>query len=371
MAGHSRRRFVTMGLSFAAGMMLFFLAIAVINIVLKLAFRASFDINQGFQHPAVIITLTMIVVALAANLFGLFNVIVPGKVAGLETGVQARAAGYAKSVFMGVMMAVLATPCSFAFLAAALAYAQTATLVKGTTVILAVGLGMSFPHAVLAAFPSLVDRLPRPGRWMELFKQTTGFVLLLVAVWLLSTLRDGGSSYPYWVLACSVVLVFCMWMWTMWVRYDAPLRRKFLVRGIAVVLAIFAGGWMLRPPTKPLISPVPFRVSEIEQARAEGKVVLVKFSATWCAKCIQQEYLVYNTPRVADAIEALDVVYMKGDVSRAEMPAAEWMRDNGYGVGIPLTIIFPPKGKPLPPMRSELTIDMLVEALQKAAGEKP
>lgn len=369
MAGRSRRRFVTMGLAFAAGMMLFFVGIAAINVVLKLLWSSSFDINQGFQHPAVIITLTMIVVALAANLFGVFHVIVPKKVANMENHVQSQAVGHLKSGFMGVMTAILATPCSFAFLAAALAYAQTASLVQGTTVILVVGLGMSFPHAVLAAFPSLVDRLPRPGRWMELFKQTTGFVLLLVAVWLLGTLRDGGSSYPYWVLAWGVVLVFCMWMWTTWVRYDSSPGRKFLVRTIAIVLALGAGLWMLRPPSEPLVEPVPFNVSEIARTRAEGRVVLARFSATWCAKCIQQDYMIYNTPRVADAIRNLGVVYMKGDVTRADAPAARWMRDHGYGAGIPMAIIFPPEGKPLPPMRSEMTGKTLVEALRKAAGK--
>lgn len=371
MAGHSRRRFVTMGLAFAAGMMLFFVGVAAINVVLKLTVSAGFDINQGFQHPAVIIALAVIVVALAANLFGLFNVIVPGKVANLETNVQSQAAGYGKSVFMGVMTAVLATPCSFAFLAAALAYAQTAPLVRGTLVILAVGIGMSFPHAVLAAFPSLVDRLPRPGAWMERFRQTTGFILLLVAIWLLSTLRDGGGSYPYWVLAWNVVLVFCLWMWTTWVRYDATRKRKCLVRGIAVVIALGGGVWMLRQPAKPLVEPIPFSLSDIEQARAEGRVVLVKFTATWCAKCIQLEYQVYNTPRVADAIRDMNVVYMKGDVSRADMPAAVWMRENGYGVGIPLSIIFPPTGDALPPMRSDMTVETLVDALNQAAGKKP
>ncbi|MBN1555869.1 MAG: thioredoxin family protein [Phycisphaerae bacterium] len=366
LAGRSRRRFVTMGLAFAAGMMLFFVGIAAINVVLKLVWSVGFDINEGFQYPIVVVTLAMIVVAMAANLFGVFNVIVPSKVAGLETNVQSHAAGHVKSVFMGFMMAVLATPCSFAFLATALAYAQTATLLKGTVVILAIGLGMSVPHAVLAAFPSLVNRLPKPGRWMELFKQSSGFVLLLVAVWLFSGLRDGGSSYPYWKIAWAVVFVFCLWMWSSWVRYDAPMRKKLLVRGIAVVLAFGSGLWMLRPPSQPLIEPVKFSVAEIDEARAEGKTVLVKFTANLCLKCKQQDYYVYNTPKVADAIRRLGVVYMKGDVSRADQPAAIWMHEHGYGSGIPMTIIFPPKGEPYPPMRSELTIDMLIEALQKA-----
>ncbi len=366
MAGASRRRFVTMGLCFALGMMLFFAAIAGINVVLKLAVGSSFDLNQAFQSPAVIVALAMIVLALAANLLGAFNVVVPRKVVGLESAVQARAAGHAKSLGMGVMMAVLATPCSFAFLAAALTYAQTAPLAAGTAVILAVGLGMSAPHVLLAAWPQLVDRLPKPGRWMELFKQTTGFVLLLVVVWLVGTLRGEGSSYPFWVTAWGVILVLCLWMWGGWVRYDASWRRKWLIRSLAVVLAAGSGVWMLRPPAPPLLEAVPFNEAGIEEARRDGRVLLVRFSAAWCVKCVQQDYQVFDTPVVAKAVRDLDAVYMKGDVTRGDSPAAKWMRRSGYGAQVPMTIIVPPRGQPFPPIREELTAELLIEKLQAA-----
>ena len=366
MAGQSRRRFVTMGLGFALGMMLFFVGIAAINVILKLTLGRAFDINEGFQNPAVIITLSMIVLALAANLFGVFNIVVPTRIAALESDVQGSRSGYLKSIGMGVMMAVLATPCSFAFLAAALTYAQSASLAAGTVVILAVGLGMSAPHAMLAAFPQLVDKLPKPGKWMELFKQFTGFVLLLVVVWLLSTLRGDGSGYPYWVIAWGVILVMCLWIWSNWVRYDAPLKKKIVVRGVAAVLAVGSGVWMLPPSPAPLLAAEKFDPGAIARARGDGKVVLVKFTATWCAKCLQQEYQIFNTPEVVRAIRERGVVYIKGDVTRGDMPAAKWMRENGYGVRIPMTLIFPPTGAPLPPLRSELTSELLIQKLDEA-----
>ncbi len=368
MASQSRRRFVTMGLAFALGMMLFFVAIAAINVILKLSLGRAFDINEGFQNPVVIITLAMIVLALAANLFGVFNIVVPTRVSALESDVQAQKSGHLKSTGMGIMMAVLATPCSFAFLAAALTYAQSASLAAGTAVILAIGLGMSAPHALLAAFPQLVDKLPRPGRWMEIFKQSTGFVLLLVVVWLLSTLRGDGTGYPYWVIAWGVILVMCLWIWGNWVRYDAPLKRKIVVRGIAVILAAGSGAWMLQPAKAPLLEAEKFDPAMIARARRDGKVVMVKFTAAWCGKCLQQEYQVFNTPEVAQAIRDRGVVYVKGDVTRSDLPAARWMRDNGYGVRIPMTLIFPPAGAPLPPLRGELTKELLIRKLDQAGG---
>ena len=368
LAGESRRRFVTVGLAFVGGMMLFFLGIAGLNVGLKLTVGRGFDLNEGFQSPAVIITLAMIVVALAANLFGVFNVIVPSSVMAMGQG-QSRRGPHVKSLGMGLMLAVLATPCSFAFLAAALTYAQIAPLLAGTLVILAIGLGMSAPHAMLAACPSLVDRLPKPGQWMEIFKQSTGFVLLLVAVWLISTLRGDGPGYPFWILAWAVILVMCLWMWAGWLRYDTPLRKKLLVRGLALAMAAGSGWWMLTPPGEPMLHGEKFDWARIQQVRESGRVVLVKFTATWCVKCLQQEATVFSDPALAQAIDELGVYYVKADVSQTSTPGAKWMHENGYGVKIPLTLIFPPAGAHLPPMYSDLTAQKLIEKLEQAGRQ--
>ncbi len=369
MGGQSRRRFVTLGLSFAGGMMAFFFLIAAINIVLKLTTGEAFDLNRMFQFEAFRILMVVIVVALAANLFGVFNVVVPSKVAQLDSDVQAAGKGHARSFGMGVMMAVLALPCSFAFLASAMLYAQTHPLWEGTLVILTIGLGMSAPHALLVAFPKLVDKLPKPGHWMELFKQSTGFVLLLVGVWLLATLRGDAGSYPYWVLAWCVLFVGGLWMWANWVRYDAPLKKKLLVRGIAVVLVAGAGVWMLSPPEAPLVKGRDFDLSAIEQARSEGKVVVVKFTATWCTKCIQQDYSVFNTQQVADVLNSPEVLYVKGDVTDTTSAASQWLRPR-YGLQIPLTLVYPPQGEHLPPLRSDLTSEILLDAIERARSKE-
>lgn len=366
MAGQSRRRFVTMGLSFAGGMMLFFAGVAGLNAILKLTTGRAFDLNAGFQSPAVIIALTTVVVALAANLLGVFHVIVPGRVASLESNVQSVRGGHLKSAGMGIMLAVLATPCSFAFLAAALTWAQTASLLAGTAVILTIGLGMSAPHALLAAVPRLVDVLPKPGQWMERFKQTTGFVLLLVAVWLLGTLRGEGSSYPFWVAAWLVLLVLGLWISAGWVRYDAPWKRKLLVRIIAAGLIVGGGAWMLQPPKPPLARAASFDWDRIAQARQSGKVVVVKFTAAWCTKCIQQEVTIFDTPEVAAVLDEPDVLYVKGDVSRRTMPAARWLAEHGYGSAVPLTLVYPARGEPLGPFRSNITREDLLAAIDRA-----
>ncbi|MHC4986196.1 MAG: cytochrome c biogenesis protein CcdA, partial [Planctomycetota bacterium] len=183
-AGGSRRRYVTLGLAFAAGVMVFFVGLAGVSVVLRLAFDQLFSWGRHFEIVWFRAAMGLLMVALAANLFGAFNVIVPRRIAELDERASARKGGHLGAGGMGLMLAILATPCSFALLISVLAWAQAQSLTLGTLAILLVGAGMAAPHALLAAFPKLADYLPRPGRWIELFKHAMGFAVLGVAVWL-------------------------------------------------------------------------------------------------------------------------------------------------------------------------------------------
>jgi thiol:disulfide interchange protein len=344
MAGQSRRRYVTLGLAFAGGLVLFFVALAAVNVVLKLALGQAFNWSQQWQSPPVRITLALVVVAVAANLFDLFTVTVPQRVAALE-GREGTRQGHLSSAGMGLMMAILATPCSFGILLAALAWGQTQTLAVGTAVFLLIGVGMAAPHVALAAFPKLLARLPKPGRWMELLKHGMGFALLLVAVWLLRTLAEGG--YPFWVIGYAVVLAFALWMWGTWVRYDSPRWAKLAVRGCAVVLAVAAGWWMLTPPKPLAVDFQPFDRGGIAEARDDGRPVVLKFTASWCVSCHVIDATVYRDEALDDELAARGALTMKADVTNADAAASRYLRER-FGKAPPLTVIFPPgEGEPV------------------------
>jgi len=341
MAGRQRRRMITLGLAFAGGIFLFFAALATVNVVLRLAAEHVFSLSAMLQFRSVRIALAMILVALAANLFGLFNVVVPGRLAAADPGGGAKSRGHVASLGMGMMMAVLATPCSFAILAKALAWAQIVPLWLGTLAILMIGVGMAFPHAVLAAFPQLVERLPRPGRWMELFKQSIGFLLLPVAVWLIFAGSD--DAYPGWVIAYGVVLTACLWVWGTWVRYDASPGRKIVVRGLAVLLAAGAGFAMLRPPARLAVPFEAFDTGRIEQAHRDNRTVLIKFTSATCLSCLWLDRTVFSDPEVAAEIARRNIVALKADTTDAGTPASLMLRRRFRGAP-PLTVLLPPGG---------------------------
>jgi thiol:disulfide interchange protein len=366
LAKESRRRFVTLGLAFAGGIVVFFVALAAISAGVRLATGGALDWGKHFQLAPFRIGMSMLMVALAANMLGAFGVIVPGKIAALGAG----AAGQPKrehltSAGMGLMMAILATPCSFAILAAAFAWAQTQPLWLGSLAIGLIGVGMAAPHALLTAFPDLVKKLPRPGPWMEHLKQSMGFLLLLVAIWLIGTLSE--DTYPAWVTAYGVVLAFALWVWGKWVRYDATVARKLAVRGSAVALAVAAGFWMLPAPSPGAVKLVEFNEARIAAARGGGQTVLVKFTASWCMSCKIVDLTIYNDKEVAERLAAGKVLAVKGDVTRSEMPANDMLYRRFRGAP-PLTVILPPgKGRPifLPGKFSQAD---LFAALDKAKG---
>ncbi|MFP4105675.1 MAG: protein-disulfide reductase DsbD family protein [Phycisphaerae bacterium] len=350
MAAGSRKRYVTLGLAFAGGILVFFLMLAVINAILNLTLGEAFNWSTQWQNVYFRIGMALVLLAVSANFFGLFNVTVPTQVAAMEAGEKKSHGEHVRSVGMGLMMAVLSTPCSFGVLLAALAWAQTQSLLIGTAVFALIGIGMALPHVILASFPGLIRILPKPGVWMEYFKQSMGFVLLLVVVWLMSTVggEEPGVKYFGWVVAFGVVLAFCLWMWGTWVKYSDSLKKKLIVRGIAVLIAVAAGWFMLRPPTPLATNFESFDKSRLVSARENGKTVVLKFTASWCGSCKEVDYIVYDSKAIAGRLnDNEDILVMKGDVTDEGTPASNLLKDR-YKAAPPLTVVYPPgDGKPI------------------------
>jgi len=245
---------------------------------------------------------------------------------------------------LGLMMAVLSLPCSFWLMALAVAWAQLQPLWLGTAAIVLIGVGMAAPHALLAAFPQTLKLLPKPGRWMELFKKTMGFLLLPAVLYLLSTLAE-GAEWTFLVAGFGVALAFALWMWGSWVRFDDPPRRKLIVRGVAAAVVAVCGALLLPRPAPPAVRFEDFDAARIESARQAGRTVVVKVTAAWCTECRILERTVYNSQRVARAFRDNSVVAIKADVTDGDSPAGRWVETN-HGASAPLTIIYPGRGAP-------------------------
>ncbi len=334
-AKKSKARCITMGFTFCLGILLFFAAIAVLNVVLRLGYGTVFQWGDHFRNPLFIIGMAVLMVVLAMVMFGAFNIIVPSAIAGKN----APAKGLAGSIGMGFLAAVLSTPCSFAILTAAFAWAQTQQLTLSTIAIMLIGLGMAAPYAILTSMPALLKYLPKAGRWTELFKQSMGFVLLIVAVWLISALPQLRREN---VLYFAVILAFSIWMWGGWVTFNTTASRKFNVRIIALAIAVAAGLWLLPAPETHGINWQPYDAALVASA-AKQQPVLVEFMADWCLTCKAVEKIVYSRKDIADLIKQKGVLAVKADTTSADNAATIDLKQVYKEPGVPVSILFIPQ----------------------------
>lgn len=194
---------------------------------------------------------------------------------------------------------------------------------------------------------------------MELFKQTLGFVLLVIAVKLIKAVPAENRIN---LLYFAVVLSFSIWMWGTWVTYGSKLSRKLLVRGIAVVLVVLSFWFFFRPE---LVDWKDYDPALIESARSRQTPVLIDFTADWCANCEIVDKFVFKRKDVAKLIERKGVLAIKGDTTESNEPATIDLSKVYKEPGVPVTILFlPGKSEPIR-MHGLFFADELKKLLEK------
>jgi len=356
-AREGKKQSLTMGLAFCIGILLFFACLAGANIILQSFYDSTLSWGDHLRNPIIVTVLSLLMIIMALFMFGVFNIALPSSVAGKS----ASGKGYAGSVGMGFLAAVLSTPCSFGILTIAFVWAQGQPLALGTLAIMIIGLGMAVPYVILTSMPGLLKRLPRGGQWMELFKQALGFLLLIIAVKLVKAVPEAEKIN---LLYFAVVLSFCVWMWGTWVTYGSKFSRKLLVRGAAVLIAVSAGWFFFKPE---LVDWQTYDRASIESAQSQNKPVLVKFTAGWCTNCEIVDKFVFQRKDIAKLIERKGVLAIKGDTTEAGQPATVDLKNIYNEPGVPVTLLFLP-GRDEPVRLHEL---FFADELKKLLEELP
>jgi len=324
-----------MGFAFCIGILLFFASLAVANIILQIFYGTVLQWGDQYRNPIFTAGMVLLLVVLALMMFGVFNIGVPSSIAGKSGSGK----GYSGAVGTGFLAAILSTPCGFGILGFAFGWAQAQHWLVATVVIMVIGVGMAVPYAILTSIPGLLKRLPKPGQWMELFKQGIGFVLLIIAVKLIGALPQ---AYRTNVLYFAVILGFCVWMWGGWVSFNTKPARKWLIR-ISAAMIVFAGGWVFLPaPAGELIAWQDYDEAVIDNAIAEGKPVLIKFTADWCLSCQAVDKVVYHNEDIAGLIKEKAVLAIKADTTLTKYEATDALKNKYNEPGVPVTILFLP-----------------------------
>lgn len=338
----SPRRRIGLGLAFCGGIILFFIVFAALAAGIKLTTGVAIDWGDHLRYPAVATALFLLIVIMGLFLLDVFSIRLPGSI----SGAQGSGHGVAGSVGMGFFAAILSTPCSGAYFGMVLIWAQTQPWMIGMAAIILMGVGMAVPYAILVSFPALLQKVPRPGEWMDLFRKAMAFVLFYLAVKLALPALSGERLLK--VIQYAVILSFALWMWGGWVSFSTPTGKKWLIRGLAIVLAVASGFWLL--PSEPVsgtanIDWQDYDPAVVNRSITEKKPVLIKFTADWCTNCKVIERTVFHDSQVADLIRKKAVVAMIGDTTQKQYRATIDLHDIYKIPGtVPTTIVLTPDG---------------------------
>jgi len=207
-SGHSRGRALLLNVWYSLGLMSVFLLLA------TLAVFAGFGWGQLFSYQAFNITLAAVVFVMGLSFLGVWEIPIPGFVGSGKAVEMTEQEGAVGAFSKGVLTTILATPCSAPFLAPALTWAVAQPPLETYTVFASVGLGMASPYLLIGAFPGLIRFLPKPGMWMETFKQIMGFVLMGTVVFLLTFI-------PWTYRLPTIGLLFGLWASCWWIGRSA------------------------------------------------------------------------------------------------------------------------------------------------------
>ncbi len=356
-------------LATAAGILFSFLVLAGGAIALKSA-GATVGWGIQFQAPLFLIAMAAILVLFAANLFGLFEIPLPGFASNAARIGGGKSIGGAFAT--GAFATLLATPCSAPFLGTAIGFA----LSRGSGEILAVfamlGLGLAVPYLAVAAWPRIATGLPRPGAWMMVLRRVLGGVLLLTAAWLLSVLWVLAGTAAAAAAGALLAGLFAALILRRAAPGLKPAAVSLAVACLAAVLAVPAltgapaPSGAARATEDAGITWQPFDKVKLLNHVAEGRVVFVDVTADWCITCLANKALVIDRGAVAERLRGAGVIAMRADWTRPDPKIAAYLRSFGR-FGIPFNAVYGPAA-PAGIALGELLTEGNVLAAMKAAA---
>ena len=347
-SGQNRTQALLLNLWYSLGLMSVFLVLATLAVVLNMGW------GHLFKYAGFNVAMATIVFVMALSFLGIWEIPIPGFVGSGKTAQLAEKEGFSGAFLKGVLTTILATPCTGPLMGSALAWAVRQPAINTYVVFTSVGLGMASPYLLIGAFPSLIRFLPKPGAWMDTFKQIMGFLLLGTVVYIFTYLQ-----MPY-VVPTMGLLVGC-WAACWWIARtpytaDASAKARAWLEAVAFVGVV----WILMfPGLNVLPGGTGFGgLHSVMASRFEKQVnnrvaaflspdlpegthtVMVDFTADWCPNCKYLEATVLNTEAVRKKVGQNNVITLQADWSH-EAPEVTAMLDILGARQIPTLAIFP------------------------------
>ncbi len=361
-------------LLYGAGVLASLLILAIIVIILKMTGQL---VGWGFQfqNPLFVMSLITIIFVFALSLFDIFIINAPGM---NKMAAASNKKGWIGSFFNGIFAVLLATPCTAPFLGAALGFAFSQSPFFILTSFAAIGIGFALPFILIGIWPKLIQSLPKPGPWMDTFKEIMGFLLFGTVLYLLSSLRFQISSDSlYKFLIFLTLTAFISWLYGKLSKPGSKFPSAFLALIISLSLLAASAYYFIDTKQDPPDSNIyslregweEFNPDAIEKYRAEGKGIFLAFGAKWCSVCKINESRVLFTEKGDLFFEDRSIIRMKGDYTNKDPVIDEWIKNFGKA-GVPVYVYYPPDGSDYILFPEILTFTILEENIPLAAKKK-
>ncbi|RZU29060.1 protein-disulfide reductase DsbD family protein [Edaphobacter modestus] len=360
-SGEERRQLRAHGAIYTAGILVSFWAIVATLLVLR---AGGSQAGWGFQlqSPVFVVLLASGLFFFSLSLAGQFDIGLSLTSAG---GGLAQKSGFAGTFFTGVLATVVATPCTGPLMGVAIGFALTQSPTMTFAIFSALALGLAAPYLLLSFQPQLSRLLPRPGAWMETFKQATAAVFFLTVIWLTyvyGRLFISGTNATLSVyrismlLACFLALAIAGWCLGKW-----PAQRKGTIA--ATLIALLGLYLPLHRPKDIVAEWQPYSKQALEQARATGHPVFIDFTAAWCLSCQVNERLVLRSKEVQDEFAARHMTLLKADWTQYD-PQITTILTELRRSGVPTYVLYQASADTSPHVLPELlTKSVVLDAL--------
>jgi len=369
--GETKRNMLKLGGATAGGILISFLVIAAIVLAVRLTGNAA-GWGFQFQYPAYTAAMALCIAIFALSLFGVFDIWLPGNMfEGWEK--RAKGGGVGGAFAEGVLMVLLATPCSAPFLGTAIGFAFAASTVELFLIFAAVAIGMSSPYLVLSIFPQWTKKLPKPGPWMVILKQILGFPLLFTVVWLVWLFgRQAGTENSFRLIALLCLAGFFAWLSGLIAKPGKSWRSFALLWLVFAAICVFSWKLWISPEIHEASAEagseksewIPFSMEKLDSLQGEGVAVWVNGTADWCITCKVNEKNAFESEKAKKAFAEIPVVKMRADYTNPNREALKFFELHGRSA-VPFDLLLTSYGEAI--LMPELfSADAVVEALERA-----
>lgn len=346
---------------FLLGVLASFCAFAIVIITLQQTGQA---VGWGFQmqSPWVVALLAFLFVYIALTLMD----VAPAGQRLSGIGQQfVEGQGFGSQFATGVLAVIVASPCTAPFMAAALGVALVSEPVITLSIFISLGLGFALPLTLLFWLPALTRWIPKPGGWMQTFRQFLAFPMLATVVWLVWVyLNQTNSLALLWLLSSLLLFSLAIW-WTS--------KSRTFVSSAASIVLVAVSLWLPidvatnhREPESPVAINA-FSQAKLSSLKSENQVVLVNMTADWCITCKVNEQVAFNSNEFDDAIRQPNVHYLVGDWTNKNDQILSYLNQYKRS-GVPLYVVYA-GDRSYQVLPQILTTQIVTDAIENALGD--